>query len=683
MERIANLVTKKPKKVIVIALLLLIPCIFGYIFTDVNYDILSYLPGNIDSVKGEEVLSEVYNVDSTTMVIVKNMQPRMVVKLKNKIAQVDNVSSVLWSDDIIDTTIPSDILPDEIKNVFYSDTGEYTMMFVQFEPGATSKQTLEAVEEIKEITDDQCMLSGLIPISVDTKAITTRELPIYILVAAIAVILILLLTTESVYLPFFIILVLGMSVIYNMGTNWIVGGISYITQCIAVILQLAVTIDYSIFLVNRFNEEKKRAADKTTAMVNALNASVTSLAGSSLTTFFGFIALCFMQLKVGFNIGIVMAKGVALGIASVLIILPAFLLIFDERISKSKHKIHIPDFSKLVDFVIKHKKGFISIFIILLIPVIILSASVNKYYNMTATLPEDLDSVVSAEKLIEMENKIRSLDGITSMLAYNQFIGSSIPDSIIPDEIVQVVKQGGYQIMLVNSAYEAATEPSNIQVEKMYSIIKEYDEDAYITGEGAMYSDMIDITNVDFIVTSIISIVAVFILISVIFKSKSIPLILVASIEFAIMINQAISTITGSTISFIAPTVISCVQLGATVDYAILLTSRYKEELTRNSDRFVAMKAAACESLKSVFQSATIFFFVTIGVYIVSTMSIVKELCALLARGSLISAAIIIFVLIPILLCSDKFIKKHTKNWSENIITAPIQAVSDENTASE
>lgn len=706
MERITNLVTKKPKKVIVIALLLLIPCIFGNIFTDVNYDILSYLPGNIDSVKGEEVLSEVYNVDSTTMVIVKNMQPRMVVKLKDKIAQVDNVSSVLWSDDIIDTSIPSDILPDEIKNVFYSDSGEYTMMFVQFEPGATSKQTLEAVEEIKEITDDQCMLSGLIPISVDTKAITTRELPIYILVAVIAVIIILLLTTESVYLPFLIILVLGMSVIYNMGTNWIVGGISYITQCIAVILQLAVTIDYSIFLVNRFNEEKKRAADKTTAMVNALNASVTSLAGSSLTTFFGFLALCFMQLKVGFNIGIVMAKGVALGIVSVLIILPAFLLIFDERISKSKHKIHIPDFSKLVDFVIKHKKGFISIFIVLLVPVIILSASVDKYYNMTATLPDDLDSVValetlkdefnmttshfivvnddiSAEKLIEMENKIRSLDGITSMLAYNQFVGSSIPDSIIPDEIVQVVKQGGYQIMLVNSAYEAATEPSNIQVEKMYSIIKEYDEDAYITGEGAMYSDMIDITNVDFIVTSIISIVAVFILISVIFKSKSIPLILVASIEFAIMINQAISTISGSTISFIAPTVISCVQLGATVDYAILLTSRYKEELARASDRFAAMKAAACESLKSVFQSATIFFFVTIGVYLVSSMSIVKELCALLARGSLISAAIIVFVLIPILLSSDKFIKKHTKNWSENIITAPIQAVSDESTASE
>lgn len=701
MERIAKLVTKKPKLVIIVALLLLIPSIFGYIFTDVNYDVLSYLPGNIDSVKGEEVLSEVYSVDSTTIVIVKNMQPRMVVKLKEKIAEVENVSNVLWSDNIIDTAVPSDILPDELRNVFYSESGEYTMMFVQFSPGCSSNDTIKAVEEIKKITGNQCMLSGLIPMSVDTKALTTKELPIYILIAIVAVIVILLLTTESVYLPFLIIAVLGISVIYNMGTNWIVGGISYITECIAVILQLAVTIDYSIFLVNRFNEEKKKTTDKKRAMYNALNASLTALAGSSSTTFFGFLALCFMQLKLGFNIGIIMAKGVALGILSVLVILPAFLLIFDEKISKKRHKIFIPDFSKLVDFVIKHKKGFTTSFIVLIIPVMLLSSGVKKYFNMTATLPEDLDSVValdtmkeefnmttshfvvvsdkiSAEKLIEMENRIRALDGITSMLAYNQFIGSSIPDSIIPDELVNLVKQGGYQIMMVNSEYEAATEPSNIQVDEMYSIVKEYDDNGYITGEGAMYSDMVGITNVDFVVTSIISIVAIFIIISLVFKSKSIPLILIASIEFAIMINQAIATITGTTISFIAPTVISCVQLGATVDYAILLTSRYKEELLKTTDKFIAMKAAAVESLKSVFQSATIFFCVTIGVYFISTISIVKELCALLARGSLISAAIIVFVLIPVLLCTDKFIRKHTKNWADAKETVLAQVDSDD-----
>lgn len=706
MERIAKLVTGKPKLVIIVALLLLIPSVFGYLFTDVNYDILSYLPGNIDSVKGEEVLSEVYNIDSTTMVIVKNMQPRMVVKLKDKIAEVDNVSNVLWSDDLIDTTVPADILPDEIRNVFYSESGEYTMMFVQFSPGASSTDTLKAVEEIKRITDEQCMLSGLIPISVDTKELTTKELPVYILIAVIALIIILLFTTESVCLPFIIIAVLGISVIYNMGTNWLVGGISYITECVAVILQFAVTIDYSIFLVNRYNEEKKCTASKNEAMINALNSSLTSLAGSSMTTFFGFLALCFMQLRLGFNIGIIMAKGVALGIVSVLLILPAFLLVFDDKISKSNHKIYIPDFSKLVDFVIKHKKVFVTAFIVLLIPVLVLASSVEKYFNITATLPEDLDSVValdtlkeefnmttshfvvvndeiSAEKLIEMENRIKKLDGITSMLAYNQFIGSSIPDSIIPDEIVQLVKQGGYQVMLVNSKYEAATEPSNAQVDEMYSIIKEYDDKGYITGEGAMYSDMIGITNIDFVVTSIISIIAIFILISLVFKSKSIPVLLIVSIEFAILINQAIATITGTTISFIAPTVISCVQLGATVDYAILLTSRYKEELLKNSDKFVAMKTAACESLKSVFQSATIFFFVTIGVYFISTISIVKELCALLARGSIISAAIIIFVLIPLLLSSGKFIKKHTKNWGQTLESTPIQINTDDSSVTE
>lgn len=706
MERIAKLVTGKPKLVIIVALLLLIPSVFGYLFTDVNYDILSYLPGNIDSVKGEEVLSEVYNIDSTTMVIVKNMQPRMVVKLKDKIAEVDNVSNVLWSDDLIDTTVPADILPDEIRNVFYSESGEYTMMFVQFSPGSSSTDTLKAVEEIKRITDEQCMLSGLIPISVDTKELTTKELPIYILIAVIALIIILLFTTESVCLPFIIIAVLGISVIYNMGTNWLVGGISYITECVAVILQFAVTIDYSVFLVNRYNEEKKCTASKNEAMINALNSSLTSLTGSSMTTFFGFLALCFMQLRLGFNIGIIMAKGVALGIVSVLLILPAFLLVFDDKISKSNHKIYIPDFSKLVDFVIRHKKVFVTAFIVLLIPVLVLSSSVEKYFNITATLPEDLDSVValdtlkeefnmttshfvvvndeiSAEKLIEMENRIKKLDGITSMLAYNQFIGSSIPDSIIPDEIVQLVKQGGYQVMLVNSKYEAATEPSNAQVDEMYSIIKEYDDKGYITGEGAMYSDMIGITNVDFVVTSIISIIAIFILISLVFKSKSIPVLLIVSIEFAILINQAIATITGTTISFIAPTVISCVQLGATVDYAILLTSRYKEELLKNSDKFVAMKTAACESLKSVFQSATIFFFVTIGVYFISTISIVKELCALLARGSIISAAIIIFVLIPLLLSSDKFIKKHTKNWGPTLEATPIQINTDDASVTE
>ncbi len=688
MGKISKFVTKRPKLIIVLSLILLIPSIFGYMITEVNYDILSYLPDKLDSVKGQQILSDTYNVDSSTMVIVENMQPKRVVELKNKIAEVDNVASVLWYSDLIDTSIPYDILPDEIRNVFYSENGNYTMMFVQFDPGCSSKDTINSINNIKQITKNQCLLSGLTPINADTKELTNKELPIYIALAVVFVLIILLFTMESYVMPFIMIIVLGISVLYNMGTNWMVGGISYITQCVAAILQLAVTMDYSIFVINRFNEEKKYSATKEEAMIKTLKASFTSLIGSSVTTIFGFLALCFMQLSLGFNIGIIMAKGVIIGVLASITVLPAFLLVFDKSINKRKHKVFNPKFTKIIGFSVKHKKAFVAIFAILLVPAVLLSANVKKYYNITSTLPDDLDSVValntlkeefnmttshfvviddsvSAEKLIEMENRINELDGVTSMLAYNQFIGSSIPDSIIPDGIVDVVKQGGYQVMLVNSAYEAATDASNEQVASMLSIIKEYDPNGYITGEGAMYSDMVDITVTDFTITSIISIVSIFVILLVLFKSWSLPIILILSIEFAIFINESISTLLGTPISFFAPTVISCVQLGATVDYAILLTSRFKEELLSGKDRVEAMKKAASESMHSVFQSALIFFFVTIGVYFVSSISIVKELCSLLARGSIISALIIIFVLSPMLLTFEKIVDKALKKGSK------------------
>lgn len=684
MEKISKFVTKRPKLIIILSFVLLIPCLLGYMVTEVNYDILSYLPDKLDSVKGQQILSETYNVDSTTMVIVENMQPKRVVELKNKIEGVDNVASVLWYSDLIDTSIPQDILPDEIRNVFYSENGNYTMMFVQFDPGCSSKDTIEAIDNIKQVTKNQCMLSGLTPINADTKELTNKELPIYIALAVVFVLIILLFTMKSYVLPFIMLVVLGSSVVYNMGTNWLVGGISYITQCVAAILQLAVTMDYSIFVINRFDEEKKYSATKEEAMLKTLKASFTSLIGSSTTTVFGFLALCFMQLTLGFNIGIIMAKGVLIGVFSSITILPAYLIVFDKLINKKKHKVFTLKFTKIIDFSIKHKKAFVAVFAILLVPSVLLSANVKKYYNITSTLPDDLDSVValntlkdefnmttshfvvvndsvSAEKLIEMENRINDLDGVTSMLAYNQFIGSSIPDSIIPDGIIDIVKQGGYQVMLVNSAYEAATDASNEQVAAMLSIIKEYDPDGYMTGEGAMYSDMVDITVTDFTITSIISIASIFIILLILFKSWTLPIILILSIEFAIFINESISTLLGTPMSFFAPTVISCVQLGATVDYAILLTSRFKEELLSGKERNEAMRKAVSESMHSIFQSALIFFFVTIGVYFVSSISIVKELCALLARGSIISALIIIFVLSPLLLTFEKIVDKSFK----------------------
>ena len=703
MDKISAFISKKPKLVVIISLILLIPSLIGYIFTDVNYDLLSYLPDGLDSVKGQQVLSETYHVDSTTMVIVENMQSKRVVELKEKIAEVENVASVLWYDDLIDTSIPFDILPDEVRNVFYSQNGNYTMMFVQFNPECSSQDVIEAVSQIKKVTQKQCLLSGLTPINADIREITNKELPIYIALAIIFVLLIMFVTMESYILPFVMMFVLGIAVILNMGTNWIIGGVSYITQCVGVILQLAVTMDYSIFVINRFEEEKLKSATKEEAMAKTLKASATSLVGSSTTTVFGFVALCFMQLSLGFNIGIVMVKGVVIGVISAVTILPAYLLVFDEKINEKKHKVFSPDFSKIIDFSIKKRKAFVIVFAVLLIPAIILSANVKKYYNITSTLPEDLDSVValdtlkdefnmktthfivvndsvSAEKLIEMENRINDLDGITSMLAYNQFVGSSIPDSVIPDGITDIIKQGGYQVMLVNSEFEAATEPSNEQVVEMYSILKEYDPDGFITGEGAMYSDLVDITVTDFTVTSIISILAIFVIIAILFKSYSIPIVLILSIEFAIWINESISTIFGTPISFFAPTVISCVQLGATVDYAILLTSRFKEEIRSGTNKFEAVRKAAIEAMHSVFQSAVVFFVVTIGVYLVSSISIVKELCALLARGSIISALIIIFVLTPLLIFFEKTISKTSKEWSPEATVKSVQGTASAET---
>lgn len=693
MKKITDSVIQKPKKIIIIALLLLIPAILGYLFTSVNYDILTYLPKSLDSVKGEEILTDSFNMSSMTMVIVEDMQPKNVVKLKEKISQVENVAAVLWADDIIDTSVPADILPDEIKNIFYSSDNSDTMMFVQFAPDCNSKQSMETVKQIRKVTAGQCILSGLTPISVDTSELSNRQLPVYIILAVILALVIMLITMEAVSLPFLLVLVLLMAVIYNMGTNFILGSVSYITQCIAAILQLGVTMDYSIFLVNRYSEERLASDSKEEAMRRALTASAVSLKGSSLTTIFGFLALCFMQLTLGFNIGFVMAKGVVIGVITVITVLPAFLLLFDNKIFRKKHKVFSPKFNKPIDFTLRHQKILRTVFIIILIPAVLLAANVKKYYNLTSTLPDEFESVyalntlkekfgmtsshfvivddtVSAEKLVEMETRLQNVDGIKSMVAYNLYAGSSIPDSILPDDITSIIKQDGYQLMLATSAFDAATDESNAQVEEMTKIIKEYDSDGYITGEGAMYNDLIGVTRTDFTVTSIISVLAIFILIAILFKSWSIPILLISSIELAILINEAVSTVLGASIPFVAPTIISCVQLGATVDYAILLTSRFKEEISKGLEKTEAIRKAAGESMRSIFQSALIFFAVTFGVYIVSSIEIVKEICAMLARGSVISALVILFFLTPILVSSESFIEKTTKNWKERILPA-------------
>lgn len=695
MKKISDLVVNKPKLIVLISLLLLIPATISYIFTNVNYDILSYLPSKLDSVKGENILEEDFGGGSMTIVLVKTVDdnggkisPNTVMKLKNNISEIKNVSNVLWADNIMDTSVPGDILPDDVKNVFYSSDGEYTMMFVSYSEDASSKDIIKSVKEIKKILPENCYLSGISAMNSDTKEMTDSETPIYILIAVALAIITMMITMESYVMPFILVGVIGIAVMYNMGTNFFMG-VSYITQSIAAILQLGVTIDYSIFFVNRYNEERKYSRTKEEAMARALHGSFISLSGSSLTTLFGFLALCFMQLTLGLNIGIVMAKGVIIGVLSVVIILPAFMLVFDSAINRHKHKPFTPDFGKFVNHIIKRKRAFAALFIIIIIPSLLLSANVKKNYNLNAELPDDatttvgtallkekfnmttshfiiVDDSIPASKLVRMENEISNVEGVSSMLAYDMFVGTSIPDSIVPDDVIDIVKQNGRQVMLVNSIYESSTDKCNEQVEKIENIVQKYtgsEHYGYVTGEGALYKDLIETTKVDFAVTSLISIIAVFIVIAIVFKSISIPFILIIAIEVAIWINQGISTLFGTAIPFIAPTVISCIQLGATVDYAILLTSRFKEELARGAGRTAAMRKAANEAIRSVFQSAMLFFFATFGVYLVCSISIVKSLCAMLARGSLISALVIVLFVTPILLLCEKLISKTTKGW--------------------
>lgn len=686
MKRIAKFIAYHPKTITIIAVLLLIPAAIGYINTFVNYDILSYLPGDLDSVKGENELDETFNSASMSFLVIEDMPSKDVAALKEKIAKVDNVSSVIWVNDIADISIPQEIIPQAVKDVFYSKDGKCTMMLIQYKYKAVTDETMKAIEDVRGLLNNQCFLSGMGVIMKDTRDLADSQAPIFIAIAIAIALVVMTFCMESWVEPWVLLAALCMAVVYNMGTNLIFGQISYITQCIAAILQLGVTMDYSVFLIDRFEEEKPKYADKRDAMASAIQGAFLSLSGSSLTTIFGFLALCFMDLSLGKDIGLVMAKGVVFGVLTVTIVLPALVLQCDKIIHKYRHRSFIPKFDKLNNFVINHKKVWVAIFIVLFIPSYIMQSNVNVYYSMDRMLPDDIgciaalnkmkeefnmatshfiivDDSLDASDLVKMENEIKETAGVTNMVAYNSFVGSGIPDSMIPDELKSIAKSGGRQMILVNTSYVAATDECNEQLTKINNIVKKYDKNGYVTGEGAMYKDLIDITDHDFKLTSVLSILSIFILIAIIFKSISIPTILVMSIELAIFVNKAISFATGTTLSFIAPTIIGCVQLGATVDYAILLTTRFREEMRNGHNKLDAIKIAANASDRSIFQSALVFFGATFGVFLTCDIKIVKEVCLLLARGSLISAGVIVFMLTPLLLVLEGLIEKTTYDF--------------------
>ena len=685
MRKIALWEAKHPKTVLIVALLLLIPAFLGFFGTKVNYDILSYLPDDLESVQGEQVLDKTFNTAGISIVITENMQPKDTLALKNEILTVDGVSSVIWVDTIADIGIPADILPDTLRDIFYSSDGSQTMMLVRYDNTGSDDSQLKAIAQIKELLGKNRFMSGLSVVVDDTREIAQTQAPLYITVAVVLALIVMSALMESWFQPLIVLFSLGLAVLYNMGTNIFMGQISFITQCVAAVLQLGVPMDYSIFLIDRYAEEKPRFETREEAMAEAVANSFTALMGSSLTTVFGFLALCFMKLGLGFDIGFVMAKGVVFGILTVIFVLPSVVLIFEKQIIKYRHRNFVPNFEKLNRFSIKHKKAFALVFLLLLAPAYLIQKDIQMYYSMDKALPSYLtsmeglsklkndfgmactqfviiDDTLPAEKLIEMEQKIQALDGVSSLLAYNSIVGSAIPDDILPDDILSLCKQDGKQLMMINSEYGAATDELTAQLNELDGIVKSYDPNAYITGEGAITQGLIDTTDRDFTVTAILSIAAIFILIAICFKSPSLPVILVLSIELAIWINLSITVLGGTVASFVDPTVVNCVQLGATVDYAILLTTRFREEL-RHLPRDEAMLKAVSAAQQSIFQSAGVFFAATFGVYLVCDIYIVRGMCALLARGAIISEIVIVLLLSPVLCVCEGFIEKTTPGW--------------------
>ncbi len=666
-KKFSEFVAYHPKLISAVAAVLLIPCVIGIAATRINYDILSYLPDDSDAVKGEKILDTVFGSAANAFLIVEDMPDKDIVAVKNKISGIAGVKNVIWTDSFGDSGIPASILPDAIGDIFLSSDGKSKLMMIQFDNSSASDGTMHAVENIKSVMNNQCFLSGMSVLLSDTKNIVESETPVYILVAVVLAVIALSLTMSSWLLPFILMISLGCAVIYNMGTNFI-GGISYITQSIAAILQIGVTMDYSIFLNDRYEEELQKINDRPLAMSNAIEKTFFSIISSSLTTVFGFLSLCFMSFSLGLDIGLVMTKGVILGVITSLTVFPSVLLLFHNPVHALRHPRLIPDFIRISMFGVKHKKIVAVFFIILIAVSYILKSNVEVYYDFIKALPQDMTSVVSLEKLkkdfnmvtthfviieddispykaAETAEDFKSVDGVTSVLSLNSFLGPGIPYSMIPDSIAGISRKDGYELMMINSSYPSSSKEVNAQLEELDKVMKKNRIRGMITGEAALSKELITVTERDFRVTSAVSIIAIFIIIALSFKSIKIPIILVSSIELAIFINESISFLTGEDVSFIAPTVIGCVELGATVDYAILLTTRYKDGLMSGKSSFRAIRDAVKSSARSVFQSSLVFFCAAFGVYCVCNVMLIRNICLMLARGAIISAAVIMFIL--------------------------------------
>lgn len=685
MVKVGKKIVKFRVPILILSIILLIPAVWGYVNTRINYDVLTYLPEDIETMQGQEIMTNDFGIGAFSMLMVDGMEDKDIVKLKEKVEKVDGVANVLWYDSLADISVPQSMLPSKLYDEYNTEDG--TMMAVFFKDGTSSDETMKAVTEIRKVTGKECFLSGMSAIVEDTKELAEKETPLYVLIAVALSALVLAITMESIFVPVLFLLSIGIAIVYNLGTNVFFGEISYITKALAAVLQLGVTMDYSIFLMHSYQEQQVRYnGDKERAMAHAISQTFSSVIGSSVTTVAGFIALCFMSFTLGKDIGIVMAKGVIFGVLVCVTVLPSMILCCDKLIEKTKHKPLLPDIGRISEKVTKRYVIYVVAFVILLFPAIYGNNHTGVYYNLDESLPKDLPSVIANTKLKEdynmntthmilvdssvagsdvkkMSQEIEKVDGVKWVLGLDNLVGSGVPADMLPESVTSMLKNDKYQLLMVNSTYKVATDKVNKQIEEIDKILDKYDEGAMLVGEAPLTKDLINITDTDFKRVSAVSIGIVFVIILLLFKSVTIPVILVGVIEFAIFVNMGIPFYTGTKLPFVASIVIGTIQLGATVDYAILMTTRYQRERSRGAGKFDAITTAHKFSAQSIIVSALSFFAATIGVGLYSNIDMISSLCILMARGALISMVVVVLILPSLFMVFDKIIIKTSKGF--------------------
>ena len=684
MKSFGNVVVKIRHLILIIALVLIIPAVWGYFHTRVNYDILTYLPDSIETIQGQNILMDEFGTGAITMLIVEDKSDREIVALEEKIRQVEHVKKVLWYDSFADITVPKEMLPEKIRDVFLK--GNATLLAITYDSSTSSDETMEAVAGIREVLDSGCYLQGMSAVITDTKDLAESEEPVYVALAVILASIILALSMDTYLAPVFFLLSIGIAIIYNLGSNYFFGEVSYITKALAAVLQLGVTMDYSIFLWHSFKENEKKFDTSLEAMAAAINETLKSVVGSSVTTIAGFAALCFMTFRFGLDVGIVMMKGVALGVICCVTILPSMILMFEKLIEKTRHRPFLPTFERIPAFVQKHYKAVFVAFLLIWIPAVYGYTHIDVYYDIIQTLPKGLPSMIANQRMEDtfsmnntlmiladenleakdgdrMSKEIKNVDGVKSVISVDSFVGEEIPRELLPEEATNVLYGGGYQLMLVASEYVTATDEMNQQIDTINDIIHRYDEKAMLIGDAPCTKDLITISNHDFTVVNWASIGIIAAIIMFVFMSLSLPILLVTVIECAIFINMSLAFYTGTSLPFIASIVIGTIQLGSTVDYAILMTSRYQVERAAGRSKKEAVLIAHKTSIQSIFVSAMSFFASTFGVGMYSGISVISSLCMLMARGALISMVTVVFALPSVLLLFDPVIVRTSRGF--------------------